>query len=284
MSAVSNLPLPAGVHARTVEVPGGPLAVLDADPVGGHRGTVVMVPGFTGSKEDFRHVLEPLAAQGFRVVAIDQRGQYQSPGPDDPSAYSVEALGTDVLHLVQALGDGPVHLVGHSFGGLVGRAAVLQDPAAFRSLVLMDSGPSALTGPRADVLPFLRPVLLEGGLEALWEASEAIGRERPRVVELTAEVREFLHARLLGSSPVGLLATADALLSEADRVAELAALDVPTLVMYGEGDDAWLPDVQDAMALRLGAPVVVVPDAMHSPAAENPALTAQVLRDFLTSV
>ncbi|MGB8652017.1 MAG: alpha/beta hydrolase [Mycobacteriales bacterium] len=281
MSAVANLPLPDGVHARSVDVPGGPLAVLDAPAAGEHRGTVVMVPGYTGSKEDFRYVLEPLAAAGLRVVAIDQRGQYQSPGPDDHDAYTVRQLAEDLLHLVRALDDAAVHLVGHSFGGLVSRAAVLAEPTAFRSLVLMGSGPAGLTGPRADVLPFLKPVLLEGGLEAVWEASRAIARDNPRKVEVTEEAQDFLRARLLGSSPSGLLAMADALTSEPDRVDELAAVDLPKLVMYGEHDDAWLPALQDDMARRLGAPVVVVPDALHSPAAENPFLTARALLEFL---
>lgn len=284
MSAVSKVPLPGGVHARFVDVPGGPLATLDADPVGDVRGTIVMVPGFTGGKEDFQLVLGPLAAEGFRVVAIDQRGQHESLGPEDPAAYRIDRLAQDVLHLIAVLGDGPVHLVGHSFGGLVGRSAVLQDPSAFRSLVLMGSGPSALTGPRADVLPLLKAVLEQGGLEAVWEASEALARTRPRQVEATDEVREFLKARLLGSSITGLLATAEELITAADRVDELKAVGLPLLVMYGEADDAWLPDVQDAMAARLGAPVIVIPDAMHSPAAENPALTAQVLRDFLSQL
>ena len=134
------------------------------------------------------------------------------------------------------------------------------------------------------MLPLLKPVLEQGGLEAVWEASEALARARPRQVEATAEVREFLKARLLGSSVVGLLTTADELITAADRVEDLKAVGLPLLVMYGEGDDAWLPDVQDEMAARLGAPVIVIPDAMHSPAAENPALTAQVLRDFLSQL
>ena len=180
MSVVSNSPLPEGVTAHTVDIPGGPLSVLDAAAGGEHRATLVMVPGFTGSKEDFLEVLVPLAEEGFRVVAVDQRGQHESPGPDDPGAYTTEALAGDLLHLVAALGDGPVHLVGHSFGGLVCRAAVLKDPSAFRSLVLMDSGPSALTGPRADILPFMKPILLEGGLMAVWEASEALGPTPPQ--------------------------------------------------------------------------------------------------------
>jgi pimeloyl-ACP methyl ester carboxylesterase len=284
MSAVTDSPLPEGVHARTVDIPGGPLAVLDADPVGEPRGTVLLVPGFTGSKEDFRFVLAPLAAHGFRAVAIDQRGQHESAGPDDPAAYRIPALATDLLHLVRALGDGPVHLVGHSFGGLVSREAVLQDPAAFRCLVLMGSGPSALTGPRADVLPFLAPVLREGGLEAVWEASESVAASRPRVVEVSPDAKDFLKARLLGSSATGLLTTAEELITAPDRVEELRAVGITVLVMYGEHDDAWLPDVQDEMAERLGAPVIVVPGAVHSPAAENPALTAQVLRDFLSQV
>ena len=195
MSVVPPGPLPQGVTARTIDIPGGPVAVLDAAVDGAVRGTVVMVPGFTGSKEDFRDVLAPLAAQGFRCVAIDQRGQHESPGPDDPSAYTTEALGADLLQLVAALGEAPVHLVGHSFGGLVSRAAVLQEPTAFRSLVLMDSGPSALTGPRADVLPFMKPVLLEGGLLAVWEASEALGPTNPAKPPATVAAKEFLKAR-----------------------------------------------------------------------------------------
>lgn len=283
MSLVSHGPLPEGIVASRLDVPGGPLAVLDAAPAGAAKATVVLVPGFTGSKEDFREVLLPLAEAGYRAVAIDQRGQHESPGPDDHSAYTTAALGTDVLHVVTALGNRPVHLVGHSFGGLVSRAAVIQDPTAFRSLVLMDSGPAGLTGPRADVLPFMRAILLEGGLAAVWDAAEALGPD-PRKPAAAPEAKAFLRSRMLAGSPAGLLAMADSLTTEPDRSAELAALDLPVLVLYGEDDDAWPPHVQDEMADRLGAPVIVVPDAFHSPAAENPALTAQVLRDFFASV
>lgn len=277
MSAVAG-GLPEGVTARTVEVPGGPLALLET---AGDGGTVLMVPGFTGSKEDFTPVLPLLADRGFRVLAVDQRGQHESPGPDDPSAYTTEALGRELLDLLDALGTGPVHLVGHSFGGLVSRAALLADPGRFRSFALMDSGPSALTGPRADALPFLRPILVEGGLQAVWEASRSMPVD-PTKPPVSEDVRDFLEARFFGSSAAGLLGMSDALLSEPDRVEELRATGVPVLVLYGEGDDAWSPQVQDEMAERLGAPVVVVPQAWHSPAVENPALTAQVLGDWLS--
>jgi pimeloyl-ACP methyl ester carboxylesterase len=76
----------------------------------------------------------------------------------------------------------------------------------------------------------------------------------------------------------------DALRREPDRVVALAATGVPTLVLHGVGDDAWPPAVQQDMAVRLGAAHVVIPDAAHSPAVENPAATASALVDFWQGV
>jgi len=275
MSAVPDLPLPEGVDAALVDLPGGPLAVLDARAQDA-RATVLLVPGFTGSKEDFRFLLLPLVEAGFRAVAVDQRGQHDSPGPDDPEAYAVHSLAGDLLALVEALGDGPVHVVGHSFGGLVSRAAVLKDPSAFRSLVLMDSGPSALGGPRAEVLPLMKQILDEHGLAAVWEAAQSLPTAKPQPPDVLA----FLQKRFMAGSPAALHGMGDALVSEPDRVEELAATDLPVMVLFGEDDDAWAPAVQTEMADRLGCPVVVVPGAVHSPAVENPDATVAALTGF----
>jgi len=67
------------------------------------RQPAVLVPGFTGSKEDFLAILHQLGAAGRRVLAIDLRGQYQTPGPDDPAAYAIGALGADVAAIVAAV-------------------------------------------------------------------------------------------------------------------------------------------------------------------------------------
>lgn len=281
MSLVAPLPFPPGTRRLSVPVPGGPLAALEHD---GGEPAVVLVPGYTGSKEDFRLVLAPLASTGRRTVAVDQRGQYESAGPDDPAAYTVEALAADLLALLDSLGTGPVHLVGHSFGGLVCRAAVLKRPEAVRSLTLMCSGPEGLTGPRVELLPLLATVLEQGGMPALVDAVEALGVDDPRTQAVTPEVRAFLRVRMLSSSPAALIGMAEGLTGEPDLVAELRATGVPVLVVHGAADDAWAPAVQAEMAERLGARYVVVPDAMHSPAVENPAPTADAMTSFFDDV
>ncbi len=269
--------LPAGARRVGYDVAGGRLAGVELAPPR-PRGTVLLVPGYSGSKEDFSPLLAPLAAAGWWAVALDLRGQHESPGPEDVAAYTVEALARDVLDVVRT--HGRVHLVGHSFGGLVSRAAALADRTGLASLTLMSSGPAALTGPRVDVLAFLPEVLASGGLPAIADASEALSAADPAAVEVPPEVRAFQRQRWLASSAAGLLGMAEALRTEPDRVAPLRATGLPVLVLHGQDDDAWLPAVQADMAVRLGADLVVVPGARHSPAAENPEATASALDAF----
>lgn len=120
----SPVGLPDVARRRTLGIADGRLAALEAAPVGPApvRGVAVLSPGFTGSKEDFILLLSPLAAAGYRVIAYDQRGQYESSGPDRERAYSIALFARDLREVIGAVGNGePVHLVGHSFGGLVAR-------------------------------------------------------------------------------------------------------------------------------------------------------------------
>ena len=271
---------------RTFDGGAGPLAALDTGGPAVH-GTALLVAGYTGSKEDFAPLLAPLAAAGVRAVAIDQRGQYESPGPDDPGRYGVAELAGDVLAVGRALradAGEPVHLLGHSFGGLVARAAVLTDPSVFTSLTLLGSGPSRLTGRRAELLDHLAPLLEAGGVELVHATMEQLAMTDPRAQAVPEATRRFLSTRFLSNAAAGLRGMADAMLTEPDRVAELAATGVPVLVAHGEADDAWLPSVQADMARRLGARHEVIDGSIHSPAVENPPRTLAILLDFWASV
>lgn len=276
MSSQLDLGAARAVQYRTQ---GGVLAALQAGEPGAVP--VLLVPGYTGSKEDFAPLLDPLAAAGFYATAIDLPGQFQSPPPgsDDPAIYTPDLLGVSVREVAAQLGS-RVHLLGHSFGGLVCRAAVIADPAAFTSLVLMDSGPAALDGARRELIELLRPALPELGLPGVYDASEVIASNEPGYVPPPPALAEFYRRRFVAGSAAMLIGMGTALIEEPDRVAELAAVPLPTLVLYGAADDAWSPAIQQDMAQRLGAARVVIADAIHSPAVENPAATLDALVEF----
>ncbi|MBO0833469.1 MAG: alpha/beta fold hydrolase, partial [Actinobacteria bacterium] len=153
MSTLRSLLLPERVRSGWLTTARGKFAMLEAQPARGvaHRRPALLVHGYTGSKENFLPVLEPLAAAGRIVVAVDLRGQYQSPHAPDRSGYTPAALAADVVAMAAAIADDPagVHLVGHSMGGLIAREAVLERPAAFLSITLLGSGPGTIGGQRA---------------------------------------------------------------------------------------------------------------------------------------
>ncbi|OZM75156.1 alpha/beta hydrolase [Amycolatopsis antarctica] len=267
-----------GARRVDLEGPYGRIAALRADPPVGAptAGTVLLVPGYTGSKEDFAPLLDGIADAGLAVVAIDQPGQYESPGPKDEAQYLPEALGKVVADLVRTLAaeERPVLLLGHSYGGLVSRAAVLAG-APVAGLTLLDSGPHRLTDRnRLLVLDFAEPVLRAHGLEQTYTLREQLNVGNPAWTAAPDELKAFLRARFVGSHPSALLGMARGLQTEPDRVAELRTLlereGTPSLVVTGENDDAWSVAEQRDMADRLGAPFVLIPGAGHSPNIETP--------------
>lgn len=269
--------------ARRLRIRGHRIATLDTAASGDveERGTALLLPGFTGSKEDFAPLLGPLSRLGWRTVAVDLPGQYESTGPAERSAYTVDALAQTVLDVAGQLAvDGPIDLLGHSFGGLVARAAVLARPDRWASLTLLDSGPGGIAGRRRAELDRLEPLLATGGMAAVYAATEHMALADPDQVALPADLKEFLRRRFFATSPASLSGMADALRTEPDLVDALRATGVPVLVCCGAADDAWPTAVQMDMALRLGAEHVVIPDAMHSPAIQDPGSTLRVLVEF----
>ncbi|OKI09639.1 hydrolase [Streptomyces sp. CB02923] len=283
MSRPPTLTLPSCARARRLVTERGEFAVHEARPDGAPAGTALLVPGFTGSKEDFIALLEPLAAAGFQVVAVDGRGQHETPGPYDESAYAKGELTQDVLAQARALDTGPVHLLGHSLGGLIARAAVLRDPAAFRSLTVMSSGPAAICAAQQARVRMLIDALGKLDMQAVWLAMRELDPPEAEDASTAPEIGAFLHRRWMNTVPQQLTATGRQMSTEPDEVGELAAVPLPKHVVSGVVDYVWPVREMDTMAERLGARRTVVDGTEHSPNAERPEETAAALVDFWRS-
>ncbi|MET7703461.1 alpha/beta hydrolase [Streptomyces sp. NPDC005485] len=288
MSRPPTFTPPAGVRARRLVTARGEFAALDAaaaatDARPTVKGTVLLLPGFTGSKEDFIALHAPLAEAGYRTVAVDGRGQYESTGPeDDETAYAQDELARDVLAQAHALGT-PVHLVGHSLGGQIARAAVLLDASPFVSLTLMASGPAQISTSQQERVKLLRDALAVMDMAQVWDAIQAMDAPEETdtgTLDDGLDDRADLRRRWLATSPAQLIATGRLLCTEPDRVAELAAVPLPKHVLSGERDDTWPIPLLDEMAGRLDAHRTVVRKAEHSPNTDQPLETARALAEF----
>lgn len=295
MSTPPFVTLPRGVEEISFQGGFGHLAGLIAHPPDAPRGVVLLVPGFTGSKEDFIALIPVLRDLGYLVASYDQRGQYESPGPGDFESYSLSAFAEDVVAVAQQIRpnpDVPVHVVGHSFAGLVVRQAVIDahrnhTELNFSSLTLLASGPGPVPGELQLMCRQLIDFLPHTSLEEIWHIKEEVDQGDSRV-PADDSVYQFLRKRFVSNNPYALAAKAQILIEVALDVPLLkqaaTQLGLPILVSFGDQDDRWTPAEQIQMAADLECRHVIFDGLAHSPAAEDPHRTATAFEAYFTDV
>ena len=163
------------------------------------------------------------------------------------------------------------------------RAAVLAEPALFTSFTLLGSGPSRLTGRRADMLDHLEPLLEAGGVPLVHETLEQVAMTDPKAQAVpAADPRVLRPAVPAPTPPAGLRGMADAMLAEPDRVAELPR---PGCRCSWRTARPTTPGCRTCRRTWRAARArhEVIDNSIHSPAVENPPRTLEVLLDFWAS-
>ena len=253
--------------------------------------------GGPGSSHHYFEPLEALAEDGRRVVLYDQLGCGGSDRPDDPDLWTVELFVDEIAAVRSGLGLERIHLLGSSWGSMLGIEYALTTPAGLVSLTL-NSPPTASETWKAEATR-LRDELPENVRRVLakheaagttddpeYEAAEGefwrrhVCRVEPLpdfVLRGRAAKNRAVYESLWGISewnPNGKLRDWDV----RDRLSEI---DVPTLITSGRYDECTPMLAEDAQRGIPGAERVLFEDSSHTAFVEEPERFRDVLSDFL---
>lgn len=264
---------PAGSRREWFDAPSGRLAVLAfGDPL--HE-RIVLVPGVTGSKEDFALVGPLLAERGYFVQSYDLAGQYESAdaGPPPGSHYGYDLFERDLTAFLQS-GE-PAHVLGYSFAGIIAQAVTVAHPNLVRTLTLLTTPPDP--GQAFRTIRWIGPLsrLADGRRGAalmIWGVVTNKNRVQPNRLRFVRD--RFALTRRSSVDDV-----VDLMMRTPDLRSALRATGIPTLVATGS-HDLWPVRRHARFASRIGARLAVYRTG-HSPCETAPhELTLDMLELF----
>lgn len=234
---------------------------------------LLLVHGTLGDQRSFGAQMKPLAAAGFHVMALSLRHCWPGTWPAEGGDFRIDTHVADVAAFIQALGKGPVALLGHSRGGHIALRVAERHPALLRALILAEPGgeldeslggkpgAAAQAGAFAQAAELVAAGDEEGGLKVVAEHTGGPGAWERRPEERKAVSRANART-LLGQRHEERRAYARA---------SAASIRTPTLFLYGaKTRPAFVANVEALSGAIAGSRVVVIPDATHGLPYENP--------------
>ncbi|WP_439629923.1 alpha/beta fold hydrolase [Gemmata sp.] len=266
-------------------------AVTAGDP---HGPPVVLLHGFPDFWYGWRHQIGPLAASGFHVIALDQRGYNRSDKPPRVADYATDRLASDVVKCLDGLSVDRAVVVGHDWGGGVGWHVAAAHPDRVAKLVVLNcphpvAMQAALEGSFAQLvrswyvfafqIPGLPECVAAGGDFRL--LARAVRRSsRPG----TFSDRDLRRYRRAWGRPGALTAMVNWYRAAARYGPRLPRprVTVPTLLLWGERDRFLDPDLADASAaLCDDVRLVRFPAATHWVHQEEPREVNRLIAEFV---
>ena len=240
---------------------------------------LVFVHGAAADSRMWQPQLEALADE-FTVVAWDEPGAGRS--SDVPTSFSLADYARSLAAVVEALGLGPAHVVGLSWGGTVALELYRNRPELVASLVLADT----YAGWKGS-LPAEEVEARVAGLQYLLSLpADEFNPQLPGLFagDPPAEFIPLLEA-IAGDTRKESMGTALMVMAEADQRDLLPQITVPTLLIWGELDarsplsvahqfDEAIPDAE----------LVVIPGAGHVSNLERPEEFTRAVREFCRGV
>lgn len=237
--------------------------------------TLVLIHELAGSLNSWDGMV-PLLPQGWRVLRHDLRGSGMSEKAQ--GQLDLDALADDVAALMKAAGlTGPAVIAGAAVGATVAVRFARRHRALCKALALI--GPALAIPPERK--PIARDLCDRIDREGLRPVAEAVlPKAFPDDLWSDDAAKRRAVARWLGADPQG-YAAAYRMLIEADLSADLAALDMPVLVLAGERDPFGTPEIVDRLTASIPTREYAVAPGGHFMAVQSPAILAAALKPFL---
>jgi pimeloyl-ACP methyl ester carboxylesterase len=227
---------------------------------------VLLTHGFAATSAMFAANLPALATR-HQVITWDLRGHGSSDYPADSACYSPDAALGDMAALLSHCGRDRAVLGGHSLGGYLSLDFALTFPDLVAGLVLIDTGPG-----------FRNDAARDGWNRRAEGTAARLAERGLAAVGSSAELHANQHR-----DASGLIQAALHTLTQRDShvLDGLPRIAVPTLVVVGSDDAAFLA-AADYMAAKIPqARKVVIAGAGHAPNVEQPAVFDAESRGFL---
>jgi alpha-beta hydrolase superfamily lysophospholipase len=207
-------------------------------PDGETEAVVLLVHGLAEHSGRYTHVAKHLTKRGFAVFALDHYGHGKSDGHagfvERFSVYldGVAALLEKARHEYPQL---PLVLLGHSMGGLIAAAFLLDHPSAFKTAVL--SGPAI----KSDQAPPAIVIALIRLLAAIVPTLPLIQLDASGVSRDPNVVARYMNDPLVHHGKLSARLIAEMSAAMHTTVARAAAISLPILLMHGEDDQLTSP-------------------------------------------
>jgi pimeloyl-ACP methyl ester carboxylesterase len=201
-------------------------------------------------------------AADFRVLLPERRAHGHTPDVDGPLSY--QDMADDTVAFIEAVVDGPAHLVGWSDGGVIALLVAIARPDLVRKVVAI--GANFLPGPQSGAAPEMLDQVMPDApdLTMFREAYEAVSPDGAA------------HWPVVVGKLAAMFRTEPTIPTE-----DLARITAPTLVLVGDDD---LMTLEHTIALYRAIPgsqLAVVPGTSHALLMEKPREVNRMILDFL---
>lgn len=238
--------------------------------------SLVFLHYWGGSSRTWKRITAGLAPR-FHTVAIDHRGWGESDAPAD--GYSLADLAADAEEVIRKLNLRRYVLVGHSMGGKVAQLMASRCPNGLVGLVLVAPSPPT---------PMAIPEPARAAMAGAYDDRKTVEATIDNVLTakpLSPEDRE----EVIADSLRGAFAAKQAwphVASQEDITVQVAAINVPTLVVAGELDGVDSPaTLRTELLSRLSqAGMHVLPGTGHLSMLESADELLRLLESFCRSL